>query len=57
MSTPPENSTAEQIIDKFDGIILNKLENNQSLDPNEQDRVTDILKIVFKQLQQPQKQI
>ncbi len=44
MSTPPENSTAEQIIDKFDGIILNKLENNQSLDPNEQDRVTDILK-------------
>ena len=44
MSTTPEKSTEEQIIDKFDGIILNKLENKLSLDPNEQDHVTDILK-------------
>ena len=44
MSAPPEMSTEEQIIEKFDGIILNKLENNQSLDPNEQERVTDIPK-------------
>jgi hypothetical protein len=44
MSTTPEKSTEEQIIDKFDEIILNKLENKLSLDPNEQDHVTDILK-------------
>jgi hypothetical protein len=44
MSTQPENSTQEQIIDTFDGIILNKLENNQNLDQNEQERVADILK-------------
>ncbi len=44
MSTTSENNTQEQIIDTFDGIILNKLENKQILDPAEQDRVTDILK-------------
>lgn len=44
MSTTSENNTEKQIIDTFDGIILNKLKTKQSLDPAEQDRVTDILK-------------
>ena len=44
MSTTSGNNTQDQIIDTFDGIILDKLENKQSLDPAEQDRVTDILK-------------
>ena len=44
MSTTSENNTEKQIIDTFDGIVLNKLKTKQSLDPAEQDRVTDILK-------------
>ena len=43
MSTPRE-STEEQIIDTLDEIILNKLKNNQTLVPSEQDRVLNIIK-------------
>ena len=43
MSTP-RKSTEEQIIDTLDEIILNKLKNNQTLVPSEQDRVLNIIK-------------